>query len=137
MGKLLVILKNSSSLHCRLALTNSVHGNCHDHFYFIESDDSTPDIDWLLDKARIAVMRNGVKGVIIDPYNEISAKREGTKREDEHIRDLISSCKKFTRNYDIAMWLVAHHIRGMRAADENNPEPSTLHPKVWRERAMA
>lgn len=95
-----------------------------EHFYFIESDDSTPDIDWLLDKARIAVMRNGVKGVIIDPYNEISAKREGTKREDEHIRDLISSCKKFTRNYDIAMWLVAHPSKMHRDGEGKIPPPN-------------
>ena len=57
---------------------------------------------------RVACLRHGVKGIIIDPYNEIDSSRQNTKREDEHIRDLISACKQFCRRHNVTMWMVAH-----------------------------
>ena len=97
-------------------LDNKVH--------FIETHDSVPSIDWLLGKARAACLRHGVKGIIIDPYNEIDASRDGNKREDEHIRDLISQCKSFCRKHDIVMWMVAHPAKMQRQADGAYPPPS-------------
>ena len=97
-------------------LDNKVH--------FIETNDSVPTIDWLLGKARAACLRHGVKGIIIDPYNEIDASRDGNKREDEHIRDLISKCKSFCRKHDIVMWMVAHPAKMQRQADGAYPPPS-------------
>lgn len=77
-------------------------------FYFVESQDALPSIDWILERATIAVRRHGVRGIVIDPYNMIDSSREGNKREDEHIRDLISRCKSFCREHDVVMWMVAH-----------------------------
>ena len=78
------------------------------NFYFVESQEALPNIDWILDRARIGVRRFGLRGIVIDPYNMIDSKRDGNKREDEHIRDLISECKSFCRAHDVAMWMVAH-----------------------------
>ena len=86
-----------------------------DHkFFFVENTDDIPDIDWILKKMRSACIRNGVKGIIIDPYNEIDSSRDGNKREDEHIRDLISVCKQFCRRHNIVMWMVAHPAKMQR-----------------------
>lgn len=95
-----------------------------DHFYFIESRDSIPTIEWLLTKAKAACMRHGVKGIIIDPYNEIDATRDGSKREDEHIRDLISACKRFCRSHDVTMWMVAHPAKMQRTPEGIIPAPT-------------
>ena len=95
-----------------------------DHFFFIESDDTVPDIDWILHKVKAACLRHGVQGVVIDPYNEISSSRENNKREDEHIRDLISKCKKFTRSHELAMWMVAHPAKMQRNQDGIIPPPT-------------
>ena len=78
------------------------------NFFFMENKDSIPSIEWILSKARQSVLKFGIKGLIIDPYNEINSSREGNKREDEHIRDLISKCKKFCRTHEVTIWLVAH-----------------------------
>lgn len=94
------------------------------HFYFIESQDEIPTIDWLLQKARAACLRFGVRGIIIDPYNEISAARDGNKREDEHIRDLISKCKQFCRRHDVTMWMVAHPAKMPRDQEGNINVPT-------------
>ena len=80
----------------------------HDHFYFIETKDTIPDISTILQIAQSSVYKYGINGIMIDPYNEVSAKRSGNQREDEHIRDFISLCKRFAKTYDIVCWVVAH-----------------------------
>ena len=80
----------------------------HDHFYFIETRDSVPNIETILEIAKSSVYKYGINGLIIDPYNEVDAKRTGNAREDEHIRDFISLCKRFSRIYQIVTWCVAH-----------------------------
>ena len=79
-----------------------------DHFMFIENSSEIPNIDYILEKAKIAKRRYSIDGLVIDPYNQISPDREGNKREDEHIRDIIAKCQSFARNYHVVIWMVAH-----------------------------
>lgn len=79
-----------------------------DRFYFMESKDVTPDIDQILSIAKGSVLKYGCDAIVIDPYNEVSAVRQGNAREDEHIRDFISKCKRFARVHDVVIWIVAH-----------------------------
>lgn len=78
------------------------------HFKFIENTQEIPTIDYILSKTKIAKLRYGIHGLIIDPFNQVSADRENNKREDEHIRDIIAKCQQFARNYNIIVWMVAH-----------------------------
>lgn len=94
------------------------------HFFFLESRENVPNIDWILSKARAACVRHGVKGLVIDPYNEINASRAGGKREDEHIRDLISACKQFCRRHNVVVWMVAHPAKLRRQDDGSLPVPT-------------
>ena len=95
-----------------------------EYFYFMESEDQIPSIDWLLSKCKSAVLRFGCRGIIIDPYNEIDATRGEGKREDEHIRDLISKCKSFCRSHNVSMWMVAHPAKMRRDETGAYPPPS-------------
>jgi len=38
-------------------------------------DNSLPNISWVLDLAKAAVLRHGVRGLVIDPYNELDHQR--------------------------------------------------------------
>ena len=78
------------------------------HFRFIENTDEIPTIDYILAKTKLAKLRYGIDGLVIDPFNQISQDREGNKREDEHIRDIIAKCQQFARNHNIVVWMVAH-----------------------------
>jgi twinkle protein len=79
-----------------------------DHFRFIESTEEIPNIDYILKKAKLAKQRFGIKGLVIDPFNQISPDRDYAKREDEHIRDIIAKCQQFARNHQMVVWMVAH-----------------------------
>ena len=88
-----------------------------EHFFFLETRDAVPSIDYILDVARSAVLKYGVKALIIDPYNEVSAERKSNQREDEHIRDFISTCKRFARTYNIVIWVIAHPTKLPKMTD--------------------
>ena len=78
------------------------------HFKFLEAKDEIPTIDYILSKAKSSKQRYGIKGLVIDPFNQISADRDAHKREDEHIRDIIAKCQQFARNHEIIVFMVAH-----------------------------
>lgn len=71
--------------------------------------DSVPKtIQWVLDRAVVAVERDGVDVVMIDPWNEL----ERAKPKDMLLSDYIGQClmhlKQFCRSMNIAVILVAH-----------------------------
>ena len=78
------------------------------HFKFIENTEEIPNIEFILGKAKVAKQRFGINGLVIDPFNQISPDRDYSKREDEHIRDIIAKCQQFARNHEIVVWMVAH-----------------------------
>ena len=78
------------------------------HFKFLEAKDDIPTIDYILSKAKSSKQRYGIKGLVIDPFNQISSDRDAHKREDEHIRDIIAKCQQFARNHEIIVFMVAH-----------------------------
>lgn len=94
--------------------------------WFLESKDAVPTIDWILEKAMIAAVRYGINGVVIDPFNTISAERGKSTREDEFIRDLIAKCKLFCQSHNITMWMVAHPHK-LQRADGGAYNPPSLY----------
>lgn len=78
------------------------------HFYFSVSEDFQvlPTVDWILDKARSAILRYGIKGVVIDPYNEIH--RDTNEQEKDFISKMLSKFRKFVNTYDVHLWIIAH-----------------------------
>jgi hypothetical protein len=63
---------------------------------------------WLLDRATDAVLRDAIRVLVIDPWNEI----ERARRRDETTTDYIGRCiralKRFARLYDVVVIIVAH-----------------------------
>ena len=79
-----------------------------EHFFFIETREHIPSIDKILATTKETVAKHGCNALVIDPYNEVDASRKGSYREDEHIRDFISKCKRFSKNHDLTTFVVAH-----------------------------
>ena len=78
------------------------------HFYFIETRNAVPSAELILNIAKSACQKFGFNALVIDPYNEVDASRKGNQREDEHIRDFISMCKRFGRLHNCTVFVVAH-----------------------------
>ena len=79
------------------------------HFSLIRCDDEElPSVDWILNLARAAVMRYGIKGLVIDPYNELDHKRPVGMTETEYVSQMLSRVKRFAQMYEVHVWFVAH-----------------------------
>jgi twinkle protein len=95
-----------------------------DRFFFIRSKDDAITVGWILEKARAAVIQYGVKGLVIDPYNEIEHQRPPGLTETEYVSDMLNRIKHFARNHDLHVWFVAHPAKPMRTREGDYPVPS-------------
>jgi twinkle protein len=71
-------------------------------------DEEPHTLDWLLNKALVAIEQDGVRLLLLDPWNEI----ERAKPKDMLLTDYIGQClmwiKGFCRKYGVTVILVAH-----------------------------
>ena len=56
-------------------------------------ENAMPSIDFILDKAKDAVYRHGIRGLVIDPYNEVDHQRPGNQTETEYVSALLSKVR--------------------------------------------
>lgn len=96
------------------------------HFYFIvaEDMDTLPTLDWILEKAKAAIYRYGVQGLVIDPYNEIEHNRAPGEQETDYISKMLSKLKKFAQTYGIHIWIVAHPAKQYKDKEGKYAVPS-------------
>lgn len=71
-------------------------------------EDDEMDLDFFLDLCRTAVIRDGVKVVILDPWNELEHKRRRDETETDYISRALRAIKRFAKAYQVAFWVVAH-----------------------------
>lgn len=71
-------------------------------------DDQDIDLDAYLELSRIAVLRHGAKIVVLDPWNELEHKRRSDETETDYIGRAIRALKRFAKQYNVALWVVAH-----------------------------
>ncbi|CAL9075667.1 unnamed protein product [Musa textilis] len=80
-----------------------------DTFHLIRcEDDCLPSINWVLRLAKAAVLRYGVRGLVIDPYNELDHQRSPNQTETEYVSQMLTMIKRFAQHYSCHVWFVAH-----------------------------
>lgn len=71
-------------------------------------EDMEMDLDKFLELCRTAVVRHGVKMIVLDPWNELEHKRRRDETETDYIGRAIRAIKRFAKQNDVAFWVVAH-----------------------------
>lgn len=97
-----------------------------DHFVFIRhTEDEAPTLNWILETAGAAVMRYGIRGLVIDPWNEIEHNRAPNLTETEHVSQSLTRVRRFLRQRGVHGWFVAHPAKLYRDRDTGKtPVPS-------------
>ena len=96
----------------------------HDHFTFILPEDDAPTVDEILASAKSLILRRGIKGMVIDPWNEIDHTRPAYLSETEYISKTLSKIRRFARIYNIHIWIVAHPRILQKGNDGLYPVPT-------------
>lgn len=94
----------------------------HQHFVFIAPDEALT-IPALLQHTKALVARHGIRGLILDPWNEFDHAR-GATTETEYISNSLTQIRRFARNYGVHVWLVAHPQKLYRRDDGSYPVPT-------------
>lgn len=76
--------------------------------HFVVEVPEEPTLDAVLDLARICVYRHGIKGIVIDPYTEIEARRPAGMNESEYIGQALAKVRRFGQLHKVHMWVAAH-----------------------------
>ena len=112
------------------------------HVSFLMPEDDSPTIDALLELARVQVYRQGVKGVILDPWNEMEHARPDRMNETEYVSMALSKVRRFARLHGVHVWIVAHPTkqtktdRGEYAGQYPPPTPYDISGSAhWRNKA--
>jgi twinkle protein len=90
-----------------------------------ESDDGDFDLAWLIDKATDAVLRDGIRVLVIDPWNEVEHARRREETTTEYISRSIRQLKRFAREYGVAVIVVVHPTKDVN--DKGSVRVPTLY----------
>lgn len=89
-------------------------------------DDSTElTIERIIESATVAVLRDGIRLLVLDPWNEIEHQRGRDESETEYVGRAIRLLKRFAKDYQCAVWVVAHP-RKPSSSDGTPKRPSLL-----------
>lgn len=76
------------------------------HFTFIMPE--SPSVEEIMERAKALIFRTGIKGLVIDPWNEIEHGRPPHMNETEYVNHVLQLLRNFARTHSVHLWLVAH-----------------------------
>jgi twinkle protein len=80
-----------------------------EHFVFVvPGDDDLATLEWTLEKCAAAVIRHGVRVVVIDPWNELDHDKPHDMSLTEYTGKAIKEFKRLARSLDVHVIVVAH-----------------------------
>ena len=91
---------------------------------YVFLDETQTDIESVIERAQAAVLRNGVRMLIVDPYNFLTGTSEGSDDGLARINNLLTSLKSLAVSHDLAIFLVAHPVKMYRQQDGTTPIPT-------------
>jgi len=94
-----------------------------DRFCFLESKDGgLSTVESIIDRTKQAVMRLGVRGLVIDPFNYIAMGSGDTNA----ISDMLSRLVSFAKSHGIHIWFIAHPTKLYPREDGSYPVPNGM-----------
>lgn len=89
---------------------------------FIFLGPESPTLANILELAKKEIYRRGIKGLVIDPWNELESDRGGFS-ETEYIGKCLSELRHFARQHAVHVFVVAHPAK-MQKEDGKYPVPT-------------
>lgn len=77
------------------------------HIFYVYPEDEH-DINSIHEKFRYLVMKKGVDGVMIDPFNQLDHLQKPYQREDQYLSEILKDIKRFALLNNVSYNIVAH-----------------------------
>jgi twinkle protein len=92
-----------------------------EHFVWIMPEQ--PTLDAIIDAASALVLRNGIRCLVIDPWNEVEHARPAGMTEAEYVGVSLMRLRRFARKHEVLVIVVAHP-RLIEKKDGGYPVPT-------------
>jgi twinkle protein len=79
-----------------------------DHFKFILPESGEFTIDTILEKTKVLIMRYGIKGLVIDPWNNLDDSRPAQQTSAEYLGKSLNKINAFKSQYRMCVAIVVH-----------------------------
>lgn len=111
-----------------------------DHFtWILPDDDSEWTVDTVLDRAKALVYRHGIRGLVIDPWNELEHAIPNGMTETIYTGNVLKHIRQFARRHGVHVWIVAHPQKLYRDRESGDYPVPTLYDisgsANWRNKA--
>lgn len=93
-------------------------------FVFFNPPEDELSIDAVMAIARKVVSRYGIRGMVIDPWNEFEHSMDRNQTETNYIGETLTKIRRFGRNHGVHMWVVAHPAKLKKREDGTYPVPT-------------
>lgn len=90
-----------------------------DKVFFIIYPEDDFTIETIFAKAQYLVRKQGIRHLIIDPYNTVEHLMRAGERDDLYISRFMSRLKKFAVSNDVSVHLVAHQLTAKKNTADN------------------
>lgn len=90
------------------------------HIFYVYPDDSH-DIHSINEKFRYLVLKKGIDGVLVDPWNQLDHIQKPYQREDMYISDTLKDVKRFALLNCVSYNIIAHPVKQSKEPDKSLP----------------
>jgi len=90
------------------------------HIFYIYPDNEH-DIISIHEKFRYLVMKKGVDGVLIDPWNQLDHIQKAHQRDDQYLSEQLKNVKRFALLNNISYNIIAHPVKPQKDQDKSYP----------------
>lgn len=90
------------------------------HIFYVYPDDSH-DVHAINEKFRYLVLKKGVDGVLIDPFNQLDHIQKPYQREDQYLSEILKDIKRFALLNAVSYNIIAHPVKQQRDQDRSYP----------------
>lgn len=77
------------------------------HFFYVYPDNEH-DVSSIHEKFRHLILKKGVDGVMIDPFNQLDSNQKAYQREDQYLSEILKDVKRFALLNNVVYVIIAH-----------------------------
>lgn len=99
----------------------------HEHFFLFKMKDEDLSVQGIIEKAKHLVKAEGIKALVVDPWNYIEHKRDKSLSETEYVSEALSIFSFFAKSYGVHIFLVAHPKKINKSKDTGYYEVPVLY----------
>jgi twinkle protein len=108
-----------------------------DHIYYVYPENEH-DINSIHEKFRYLILKKGIDGVMIDPFNQLDKTQKAYERDDQYLSWVLKDIKRFALLNNIVYTIIAHPKNPTYNQDRSLPVPDSydLHGgSMWANKA--